>query len=194
MSPAEEAATAAILILRTVLKGDTLDDRVILLQNGTSREAVSPAAAAERIATAPSPLSLRGERVGKRLRITLELPSPAALRFLELRKEKSGGLEEFLGAVPMRHLRQDGGVQVVGRESLRMTAEGYIHLHTNFFILPHYSLSGYAPESTGKDSSNCWNVKVGSGAIGIAFPISLSDAMLSVAGSVLRRLGLSRAR
>lgn len=194
MSPAEEAATAAIVILQTVLKADNLDDRVILSQNGELGEPVSCAEAAERIASAPSPLSLRGDLVGRRLSITLELPSPAALRFLEMRKEKSGGSGEFIGAVPMGHLRQGGRVKVVGRESLRMSAEGYIHLHTNFSILPHYSLSGDEPESPEKDPSICWIVKVGTGGTGIAVPKSLSHVILSMADSMLRRLGLNRTR
>lgn len=167
MSAAEEAANAAILILQTITGHRGGDHPVIVVEGERTSEPMNRFEAVEYMAALSDPRTLAGHLENGTLVIHMTLPSEDLLRFLQARAKKSTGDDEFFGVVPRRCLGPGSQIQIIGMDTLTVSAEAYIKLQTTYVISPNYSLSGDEPPRSVNPPPVCWVIRIGAGGIGI---------------------------
>lgn len=167
MRAAAEAANAAILILRTITGRPRGDQPVIVFEGERTSEPMNRLEAVEYMAALREPLALVGDDENGTLIIHLTRPSVDQLRFLDARARKSTGDDEFFGVVPRRCLGPGNQIQLIGIDTLTISAEAYMKLQTAYVISPNYSLSGDEPVRSASPPSVCWAIRISAGGIGI---------------------------
>lgn len=168
MSPEEEAASAAILILRTIVHVDDPGQCFLVEEDDRPPDIADCTAIAQRIAMMSPPVALHGSLVRGTLGIRASRPSEEMMQFLQMRMAKSRGTTEFFGAVPRRCLQLGNYIQLIGKGALTLSAEGWIRLQTSYAISPEYSLAGDEPERLADGAPICWTIRVRRGGVGIA--------------------------